>query len=238
MTVAEMIKKTRLDNHMTQEEYGNKFGVTRQSVSSWENGKSLPDLQMLIDICNTYHISLDTLLNENHEFVYKVDFANHVFQWLKRIVRVMVLVAIVIGGLSMLWLFYAKEKNADFVENVENEGFRIRNQYYEKIEDQIIYSVPNQKIPFGKMDFYVKHVYAEESTGKYLITVTSLDEGDYVVAVNNENLTTQKTSKGKYETNAKKCSQETKNIFETNKEDIEKVVRRTQKFYAAIYGKE
>lgn len=29
MTVAEMIKKTRLDNNMTQEEYGNKFGVTR-----------------------------------------------------------------------------------------------------------------------------------------------------------------------------------------------------------------
>lgn len=232
-----MIKKTRLDNHMTQEEYGNKFGVTRQSVSSWENGKSLPDLQMLIDICNTYHISLDTLLNENHEFVYKVDFANHVFQWLKRIIRVMVIVVIVIGGLSMLWFFYAKEKNADFVENVENEGFSMRNQYYEKIEDQIIYSVPNQKIPFGKTDFYVKQVYAEESTGKYSITVTSLEEGDYVVTVNNETLKTQKTSDGKYEINAKECSQETKNILDDNKGEIDKTVQMAQEFYAEIYGK-
>ena len=35
-----------------QEEYGTKLGVSRQTVSSWENGRSMPDLQMLIDICN------------------------------------------------------------------------------------------------------------------------------------------------------------------------------------------
>ena len=57
MTVAEMIKKTRTEANMTQGEYGAKFGVSRQTVSSWENGRSLPDLQMLIDICNTYHVS-------------------------------------------------------------------------------------------------------------------------------------------------------------------------------------
>lgn len=37
MTVAEMIKQTRTESHMTQEEYGLKFGVSRQTVSSWEN---------------------------------------------------------------------------------------------------------------------------------------------------------------------------------------------------------
>ena len=57
MTIAEMIKKTRQDNNMTQEEYANKFGVTRQTVSSWENEKSMPDLQLIITICNTYNFS-------------------------------------------------------------------------------------------------------------------------------------------------------------------------------------
>lgn len=37
MTVAEMIKKTRTEANMTQGEYGAKFGVSRQTVSSWEN---------------------------------------------------------------------------------------------------------------------------------------------------------------------------------------------------------
>lgn len=40
MTVGEMIKQTRIDSNMTQEEYGLKFGVTRQTVSSWETGVS------------------------------------------------------------------------------------------------------------------------------------------------------------------------------------------------------
>jgi len=74
MTVAEMIKETRTSSNMTQEEYGLKLGVSRQTVSSWENGRSMPDLQMLIDICNMYHISLDKLLNEDNKFVNKIDF--------------------------------------------------------------------------------------------------------------------------------------------------------------------
>ena len=41
MTVAEMIRQTRTASNMTQEEYGVKLGVSRQTVSSWENGVSL-----------------------------------------------------------------------------------------------------------------------------------------------------------------------------------------------------
>ena len=40
MTVGEMIKQTRIEANLTQEEYGLKFGVTRQTVSSWENERS------------------------------------------------------------------------------------------------------------------------------------------------------------------------------------------------------
>ena len=83
MTVAEMIKETRTSSNMTQEEYGLKLGVSRQTVSSWENGRSMPDLQMLIDICNMYHISLDKLLNEDNKFVNKIDFYRRIGKILK-----------------------------------------------------------------------------------------------------------------------------------------------------------
>lgn len=91
MTIAEMIKKTRQDNNMTQEEYANKFGVTRQTVSSWENEKSMPDLQLIITICNTYNFSLDSLLNEDHKFVSKIDMTQKIFRTLKRILPIFVL---------------------------------------------------------------------------------------------------------------------------------------------------
>ena len=37
---------------LTQEEFGKLFHVTRQTVSNWENGKSYPDLQILVSMSN------------------------------------------------------------------------------------------------------------------------------------------------------------------------------------------
>ncbi len=89
MTVAEMIKKTRTDNHMTQQEYGDKFCVTRQTVSSWENGKSMPELQILINICNTYGISLDVLLNDDHKYTSTTNVAQKTARILKKLIPVL-----------------------------------------------------------------------------------------------------------------------------------------------------
>ena len=40
------------ENQLTQEEFGKLFHVTRQTVSNWENGKSYPELQILVSISN------------------------------------------------------------------------------------------------------------------------------------------------------------------------------------------
>ena len=45
------------------------FHVTRQTVSNWENEKSYPDLQILIDISNRFDISLDVLIKEDVKMV-------------------------------------------------------------------------------------------------------------------------------------------------------------------------
>ena len=39
---------------LTQEEFGKLFHVTRQTVSNWENGKSYPDLQILVSMSNQF----------------------------------------------------------------------------------------------------------------------------------------------------------------------------------------
>lgn len=99
MTVAEMIKQTRTESNMTQEEFGQKFGITRQSVSAWENGRSMPDLQTLIDICNTYHISLDKLLNEDKEYITKIDFSYHLKKIIKRIAPCIMIFLLLFTGI-------------------------------------------------------------------------------------------------------------------------------------------
>ena len=52
MNIGNQILSIRKEKQLTQEEFGKLFHVTRQTVSNWENGKSYPDLQVLVDISN------------------------------------------------------------------------------------------------------------------------------------------------------------------------------------------
>ena len=63
--IAAIIKKIRKDNNMTQQEFANKFGVTYQAVSKWENGKNIPDISILKEICSEYNVKLEDFLNGN-----------------------------------------------------------------------------------------------------------------------------------------------------------------------------
>ena len=60
MNIGNQILNIRKEKQLTQEEFGRLFHVTRQTVSNWENGKSYPDLQILVSMSNQFDISLDT----------------------------------------------------------------------------------------------------------------------------------------------------------------------------------
>ena len=65
--VADLIKKIRKDNNLTQNELANKLGVTYQAVSKWENGKNIPDIMMLKKISSLYNIDIDDFLDGNYK---------------------------------------------------------------------------------------------------------------------------------------------------------------------------
>ena len=73
MNIGNQISAIRKEQQLTQEQFGSLFHVTRQKVSNWENEKSFPDLQMLIDISNQFEISLDTLIKEDSKMVKAID---------------------------------------------------------------------------------------------------------------------------------------------------------------------
>ena len=73
MNIGNQISTIRKERQLTQEQFGSLFHVTRQTVSNWENQKSYPDLQMLINISNQFEISLDTLIKEDSKMVKTID---------------------------------------------------------------------------------------------------------------------------------------------------------------------
>ena len=60
--IGNLIKELRKKDNLTQEKYAEKYGVTYQAVSKWENGKNIPDISLLKQICDDYNINIDDLL--------------------------------------------------------------------------------------------------------------------------------------------------------------------------------
>ena len=65
MKFGDRLKNARTEMNLTQEQVANDFFITRQTISSWENEKTYPDIASLIKLSDYYHISLDTLLKED-----------------------------------------------------------------------------------------------------------------------------------------------------------------------------
>lgn len=60
---AENLKKIRKDKGYTQEILAKKLNVVRQTVSKWEKGLSLPDVDMLSKIANVLETDVNILLD-------------------------------------------------------------------------------------------------------------------------------------------------------------------------------
>ena len=61
--IGKFIKDLRIKNNLTQKAFADKYNVTYQAVSKWENGKNMPDLSLLKEICKDFDVSLDDLIN-------------------------------------------------------------------------------------------------------------------------------------------------------------------------------
>ena len=68
MTLGSRIQLLRKQKSLSQEEFANSMGVTRQSVSKWELDQSYPAIDKLIEIANFFHISLDEMLKSKQGF--------------------------------------------------------------------------------------------------------------------------------------------------------------------------
>ena len=55
----------RKERGITQKELADLLHISYQAVSKWESGKSLPTVEMLYEISNLLHVTVDILLNEN-----------------------------------------------------------------------------------------------------------------------------------------------------------------------------
>ena len=62
MGFGENLMRSRKKSGLSQEEVAAKLGISRQTVSKWELGETLPDIQQAKKLSTLYHITLDELV--------------------------------------------------------------------------------------------------------------------------------------------------------------------------------
>lgn len=62
MELSETILNLRKANNLTQEQLAQQLDVSRQSISKWESGQSIPELDKIIALSNIFHVTTDYLL--------------------------------------------------------------------------------------------------------------------------------------------------------------------------------
>ncbi|MBQ9150710.1 MAG: helix-turn-helix domain-containing protein [Clostridia bacterium] len=67
MTLGQKITSLRKARGMTQEELSESIGVTRQTISKWEQDASTPDLEYLCKLCDLFGVTADYLIRPERE---------------------------------------------------------------------------------------------------------------------------------------------------------------------------
>ena len=120
--IGKFIAELRKDQKLTQEQLGEKIGVTNKTISRWENGNYLPPADMLLVMSQLFDVSVNEILSGKRLSVeeYKkaaetnlthtlrlssfslkerVDF--YKAKWLKEHIAIMVFIGICIIGVMM-----------------------------------------------------------------------------------------------------------------------------------------
>lgn len=187
MKLNDKIFEYRKINNWSQEELADKLDVSRQTVSKWETGKAVPELDKLIALANLFNISVDALVKEEldinnqqnkidseksqNELWNKISgFFESKKEFIKKLITAIIISVVIIVGYKVISNkvhLYKREKDIEKVMNAYKEmvnyegSYRIRENYSKKENDKILET-------YRQYDMYFED-------GKRLVKVTEYD---------------------------------------------------------------
>ena len=103
MEIGSKIKKSRIDAKLTQEQAAEALGISRQTISNWENEKSYPDIVSVLKMSDLYGVSLDYLLKGDSTMKNYLDYIEESTNVVKSKVKLSKLILIL--SYLVIWAF-------------------------------------------------------------------------------------------------------------------------------------
>lgn len=114
--IGSKIKNARLEKKITQEQVAELLGVSRQTISNWENAKSYPDIISVIKMSECYDVSLDYLLKGEQKmdsyYDYLEESTNVVKSNIKRNKMITILSYLLIWAIAMIAFWFFKDDSS------------------------------------------------------------------------------------------------------------------------------
>ena len=104
--IGNFLKELRREKGITQEQLAEKFGVSSRSVSRWENGNTMPELAILVELADYYELDIKEIIDgerksENMEKEAKITLLK-IAEYADSQKRKAVIRAIVFAGLEVI----------------------------------------------------------------------------------------------------------------------------------------
>ena len=115
MNICEILKQSRVDAELSQEAAAEKIGVSRQTMSNWETGKSYPDIASVIAMSDVYGVSLDSLMKGDTNMIKHLEESTNVTRSNKQKAASIIALLISIIGIPLVILAFGGEFG-DFID--------------------------------------------------------------------------------------------------------------------------
>ena len=73
MKFGDNLKRIRREKNISQEDLADKLGVSRQSVSKWENGENYPSMQNIMCLCTIFKCKMNDIVHEDMSDIKSLD---------------------------------------------------------------------------------------------------------------------------------------------------------------------
>ena len=154
MKVEKKLFHLRKKNNMSQEQLAKKLGVSRQTISRWENGDANPDLEQTQKLSKIFHEELsvrDISSSKKSKTERKVSFFQSDLWWNS----LYVLTVLIVVFLFVFGLKYSNPKSKDSLSE-----FRSNSIESQKVGEGFICSIDGKKYFFS--------IQYDDSTGKII----------------------------------------------------------------------
>ena len=118
MQIGDKILKARKNTNLTQNQLAQMLGVTRQSVSNWENNRAYPDIVSVIKISDICKISIDSLLKNDEEMIRHLEESTNTVKTKGKYIKIIESILFVTAWLVCLAVLYFTRYEYQMVVNI------------------------------------------------------------------------------------------------------------------------